>query len=349
MQRRLAENKRTIAIIIALGILLITALGDVFISRLQKQAIKNEADVNRFLEGFLGTEGEELILEGTNQENRIAVVPIKGVIASESSRILQEESIVNRLEAVSVDESVRGLLLDIDSPGGTVYESARIWESIKKLQEEKDIPIYSSMGSVAASGGYYVAAPSDKIFAAEETITGSIGVIADYMNIAELEEKLGIQHEVIKSGEFKDIGSMSREMSEEEREINQSQVDEFFDKFVQVIVEGRQMSEEKVRSLADGRVYTGKQALENNLIDELGYFEDALESMISDLGLEDPEVYQRVHRSSSFTQLIGMKSQAPSNEEIHQKTSFEEAAFKYIEENRTKGNLPHFYYLYGGI
>lgn len=349
MQRRFVENKRTIAIIIALVILLITALGDVFISRLQKRALTNEVDVNRMLEDFLATEGQELVLQGTDKENRIAVVPIKGVIASENTKILQEESTVNQLDRILEDQSVRGLILEIDSPGGTVYESARIWEKIKEIQETREIPIYSSMGSVAASGGYYVAAPSDKIFAAEETITGSIGVIADYINIAELEAKLGIKHEVIKSGDYKDIGSMSREMSEEERQINQDQVDEFFSKFIQVIVDGRSLTEEEVRSLADGRVYTGKQGLENGLIDELGYYEDALQMLIKDLSLEDPEVYQRVTGSSRFSQWIGMKSQKLPEQTTSEVNSFEAEAFKYIKESRSEGNLPKFYYLYGGF
>lgn len=349
MQRRLSENKRSIAIIIALAILLITASGDLFVSRFQKKSLESETEVSQLFEGFFGEKGQEVVLQGTDSENRIAVLPIKGVIATENAGILQEESIVNKLDAIIEDQSVQGLLLDIDSPGGTVYESARIWEKLKEVQEKRAIPIYSSMGTVAASGGYYVAAPSDKIFAAEETITGSIGVISDYVNIAELEEKLGIKHEIIKSGKHKDIGSMSREMSEEEREINQIQVDEFFDKFIEVIAEGRAMTEKEVRSLADGRVYTGKQAIENGLIDELGYYADALELMIEELALEDPEVFQKISGSSRLSQFIGVKSHDSAERATSEMDSFEAEVFNYIEKNRSQGNLPEFYYLYGGI
>lgn len=349
MQKRLAENKKSIAIIIALAILLITTLGDVFINRLQQTASTSEAELNRLFDGFLGDKEQELILQGSDKENRIAVVPITGVIGAESAGILQEESVVNQLDLVLDDQSVRGLLLMIDSPGGTVYESARIWQKIKEIQEEKAIPIYSSMGSVAASGGYYVAAPSDKIFASEETITGSIGVIADYVNIAELEEKLGIEHEVIKSGEFKDIGSMSREMSEEERQINQEQVDEFFNKFVQVIADGREMTEKETLALADGRVYTGKQALENGLIDETGYFEDALNQLVNDLSLTDPEVYQRMSSTSRLSQWIGIKSEDLPTQDESGNEPFQTEVLKYIEKTRSEGNLPKFYYLYGGF
>lgn len=349
MQRRLSENKRSIAIIVALVILLITTLSDALISRIQKNISEQEVETSRLFDSLFAMGGQEVVLQGTDNQNRIAVLPIKGIIETNTMRIMQEQSVIDQLDQIIEDPSVRGLLVEIDSPGGTVYESARIWEKIKELQEIKKIPIYSSMGTVAASGGYYVAAPSDKIFAAAETITGSIGVIADYVNIAELEKKLGIQHEVIKSGEFKDIGSMSREMSEEEREINQRQVDEFFDKFVQIIMEGRGMSEDEVRSLADGRVYTGGEALDNGLVDELGYYEDAMETLITDLGLNDPEVYQILSSQTSWTQWLGLISQELKPSSQLKLNNFEADAFRYIEEHRSEGNLPQFYYLYGGI
>lgn len=227
MQRRITENKRSIALIIALGILLITALGDVFVTRFRNVGLDTELDQSRWFEQFLGASTEEVVLQGTDNENRIIVVPIQGMIMTNPVSTFEEDSVVNKLDAIIEDPTIQGMILDIDSPGGTVYESARIWEKIQEVQAKTDIAIYTSMGTVAASGGYYVAAPSDKIFAAAETITGSIGVIADYVNIAGLEEKLGIKHEVIKSGEYKDIGSPNREMTEEERAINQTQVDEF--------------------------------------------------------------------------------------------------------------------------
>lgn len=351
MQRRMTENKRSIALIIALAILLITALGDVFLTRFRNIGLENELEGSRLLEQLMGASEEEIILQGTDYENRIVVLPIQGVIATDTMSGFQEDSVVTKLDEIMEDSSIQGMILEVDSPGGTVYESARIWEKIKELQAETDIEIYTSMGTVAASGGYYVAAPSDKIFAAEETITGSIGVIADYVNIAELEEKLGIKHEVIKSGKHKDIGSMNREMTEEERAINQAQVDEFFDKFVTVIAQGRGMSEEEVYAIADGQVYTGKQALANGLIDEIGYYEDALATMIIDLELEDPVVFKKTSEMSVWSQLLGPLSgkQASVEDAKTPQRSFESQAFNYIEENRGKGNLPEFYYLYGGI
>lgn len=348
MQRKITENKRSIGLIIALAILLVTALGDVFLTRFENIGLMNELEGSRLLDQFMGSTSEEVVLQGTDYDNRIVVVPIEGVIETNTS---DENSVVAQLDAIIQDPSIQGMILEIDSPGGTVYESARIWEKIQEVQAETDIEIYTSMGTVAASGGYYVAASSDKIFAAEETITGSIGVIADYINIAELEEKIGIKHEVIKSGKHKDIGSTSREMTEEERAINQTQVDEFFDKFVRVIATGRGMSEEEVYSIADGQVYTGKQALENGLIDEIGYYEDALSSMIIDLELDDPVVFKKKSALSVWSQFLsplGKRKTLYEKAEINNH-SFESQAFNYIEKNRTKGNLPEFYYLYGGM
>lgn len=350
MQRRFAENKRSIAVIIALAILLITALGDVFITRFQKIDLENELKGNQLYEQLLGASSEEVILQGTDNENRIVVLPIKGVIDT-TNKAIQEDTIVSKLDSIIDDSTIQGIILEIDSPGGTVYESARIWEKIKEIQEKMNIPVYTSMGTVAASGGYYVGAPSDKIFAAEETITGSIGVISDYVNIADLEEKLGIKHEVIKSGKHKDIGSMSREMTTEERKINQKKVDEFFEKFVDVIAEGRGMTEEEVLNIADGQAYTGKQALENGLIDEIGYYEDTVSTMIKDLELDDPVIFEKRTTLSLWNQLLGPMSRTKksSGDVDSNPLSFEAEVFNYIEANRSKGNLPEFYYLYGGM
>lgn len=350
MQRRLTENKRSIALIIALAILLLTALGDVFVTRFQKIGLENELETSRMFEQFLGTAETEVVLQGTDDQNRIIVLPIQGIIMTDTNSAFQEESVVNQLDSIMEDPTIQGMILEIDSPGGTVYESARIWEKIQEVKEQTNITIYTSMGTVAASGGYYVAAPSDKIFAAEETITGSIGVIADYVNIAGLEEKLGIKHEVIKSGEHKDINSMSREMTEEERKMNQVQIDDFFEKFVDVIVEGRDMSKEKVYEIADGQVYTGKQALENGLVDEIGYYDDALANLIEELGLEDPVVFEKQTASSVWSQFLGPFGQKEQRFSLDEDTlvSFEAEVFNYIEKNQSKGNLPEFHYLYGG-
>ena len=202
------------------------------------------------------------------------------------------------------------------------------------------------MASMAASGGYYIAAPSDKIFAAEETMTGSIGVIADYINYSGLENKLGIKHNVIKSSDYKDIGSASREMTEEEREILQQTIDSSYNRFVKVVSEGRGMPEDRVREVADGRVYDGIQALENGLVDEIGYLGDAIDHMSKELELENPEVFRKTPKTiDRFSSIFGMnvskfmERNTPSNElDI----------LRELKENYGINNTPQILYIYGG-
>src|SRR5699024_9909904 len=153
--------------------------------------------------------------------------------------------------------------------GGGVVESAEIHDKIAEVREKYHKPVYISMGNMAASGGYYISAPADKILAQPATITGSIGVIMESLNFAQLAEDLGIDINTFTSGEYKDIMSATRPMRDDEREILQEIVDDMYDDFVQVIVDGRGMTDSEVRELADGRIYTGKQAAELDLIDGL--------------------------------------------------------------------------------
>ncbi len=151
-------------------------------------------------------------------------------------------------------------------------------------------PVYVSMGSMAASGGYYISAPADKIFASNETLTGSLGVIMQGYNYEKLAEKYGVQFETIKSGPYKDIMSPTREMTAEERKILQTMVNNMYNEFVRVIADGRGMSEKEVRKLADGRVYDGRQAKQLKLVDEIGRLDDVVASMKKDLNVKDAQV-----------------------------------------------------------
>ncbi len=172
------------------------------------------------------------------------------------------------LNQVKDDDSVKAIVLRVNTPGGGTNESAEIHHKIVEIKEETQKPVYVSMGSMAASGGYYISAPADKIFASPETLTGSLGVIMQGMNYSELADKIGIDFVTIKSGPYKDIMSESREMTSEERDILQDMIDNSYNEFVRVIAEGRGMPESKVRELADGRIYDGRQAKEVNLIDD---------------------------------------------------------------------------------
>ncbi|HLR68426.1 signal peptide peptidase SppA [Virgibacillus alimentarius] len=247
--------------------------------------------------------------------NKIAVLNLEGVIQDTGSHSMfnspgyDHKRFLKMVDEAGKDRSVDGIILRINSPGGGVVESAEIHEKVTKIQEETEKPVYVSMGNTAASGGYYVAAPADKIVANPATLTGSIGVIMESINFAELADEYGIDFNTIKSGEYKDIMSSSRKMKDEEKEILQTMIDELYDEFVQVIVDGRGMPESKVRKLGDGRVYTGKQAKENNLVDELGTLEDTVALMEEDHDLKGASVIE-YETSYNFKQLIGASAQS---------------------------------------
>jgi protease-4 len=183
------------------------------------------------------------------------------------------------------NKSVKAVILRIDSPGGAVGPSQEIYSEILKLQKKK--PVVVSMGSVTASGGYYIAAPAERLFANPGTITGSIGVIMSFPNYEGLMEKVGVSSVVVKSGQFKDIGSGSRPFSDAERKLMQSLIDDVHAQFVEAVILGREMPAEVARELADGRIFSGRQALEVGLIDELGGFQDAVAYTAKLAGLDD--------------------------------------------------------------
>ena len=225
------------------------------------------------------TFGEEYV-SGEGSE-KVAVLPVEGVIGSEgtggalATPAATPEALRHQLRQAAEDRSVRAVVLEVNSPGGGVTASAQMRDEILDFKETSEKPVVVSMGDTAASGGYYISAPADSIVANESTLTGSLGVIFSLLNYEEAEEKLGLEEVVIKSGEFKDIGSASREITPEERETFQSLIDESYAEFVGVIAEGRDLPEERVRELADGRIYSGLQAEELGLVDELGDLETA--------------------------------------------------------------------------
>lgn len=205
---------------------------------------------------------------------KVGVVEIRGVIANPKSIILQ-------LKKFRKNEDVKAIVLRINSPGGGVGPSQEIYSEVKKTTLQKKV--VASMGAIAASGGYYVAAASDHIMANPGTLTGSIGVIMEFANVEELFRKIGVSAHVIKSGDYKDIGSPLRKMTSEERRLLKGFVDNVHQQFVAAVAEGRKMSEESIRAIADGRILSGQQAQELGLIDSLGNLEDAI-AMAAKLG-----------------------------------------------------------------
>lgn len=199
--------------------------------------------------------------------DKVALVRVEGVL-------LDSKDIIEELKKYSDDASIKAIVLRVDSPGGGVAPSQEIYEEIVKIKAKKKIVV--SMGSVAASGGYYISCPAHKIVANAGTLTGSIGVIMEIPNIEGLMQKIGVRAEVVKSGKHKDIASMFKTMTPEEKEILQSVLDDVHDQFIQAVAEARGMTFESIKQLADGRVFTGRMAKEAGLVDVLGNLEDAI-------------------------------------------------------------------------
>jgi protease-4 len=232
--------------------------------------------------------------------DRVAIVDVHGVIENSSD-------VVRQLRKYGKDSSIPAVVLHIDSPGGGAASSQEIYEEVNKLREEGK-KIVASMGSVAASGGYYVACAADTIVANPATLTGSIGVIFQFPTAEELFKKIGLKFEVVKRGEVKDIGSMDRSMTERERESLQSVVDDTYEQFVGVIVDSREMERDEVVGIADGSIFTGKQAKDLGLVDELGNLHDAIKIAGEMVGMEEyPKTVKERKKKISWYDVLTQK------------------------------------------
>ncbi len=246
----------------------------------------------------------------------IAVVRVQGTIQEQTTTGMFEVPVgyqhittMEYIDDLMNDDNNQGILLYVDSPGGTVYESEELYLKLKEYKERTDRPVWDYMAHYAASGGYMISMASDKIYANPNTTTGSIGVIMSGYDMSGLYEKLGIRYISITSGENKD----SSKMTEEQIAIYQGQVDEYYNKFVSIVSEGRGMTEEEIKALADGRVYTANQALNNGLIDEISLYEDMTMAMCSELGVY--EFYEPETELDFFTSLFArIESVIPKSE-----------------------------------
>lgn len=200
--------------------------------------------------------------------DKVALVKLEGLL-------INAEPVVEELNDYAEDSSVKAIVLRIDSPGGGVVVSQEIYNAVKNARKEGK-KVVASMGTVAASGGYYVAAAADRIVANPGTLTGSIGVKMEFANIEKLLEKIGVRGMVVKAGEYKDVGSPFREMSAQEKKILQDVIDDVHSQFIKAVAEGRNMQEAEVRAIADGRIFTGRQALDLKLVDQLGDLADSI-------------------------------------------------------------------------
>lgn len=229
---------------------------------------------------------------------QLAALELTGTISDSTEFVEQLEDYGNR-------PGVRAVVVRIDSPGGGVAATQEIYEAILKFREDSGKKVVVSMASVAASGGYYIACASDRIFANRGTITGSIGVIAQWYNYGELLRWARMQDIVIKSGSLKDAGSGSRPLTEEEEAYFQALIDNMYGQFVADVARGRGLPEEEVRALADGRVYTGQEARDNRLIDEIGTYQDAIDAAARMAGISGPpKILKPVRKKFSVLDVV---------------------------------------------
>lgn len=233
-------------------------------------------------------EGEDVVMKDS-----IAVLRLEGII-------VDTRALDNKLKKMDENDKIKGIILEINSPGGVVAPTQMIYRRIMKMKK----PVYAVMETVAASGGYYIAVAADKVYALDSTTTGSIGVIMQYSNVKELFDKIGVKSVVFKSGKMKDVPSTTRELTDSEREYLQGSIDEFFDQFLRDVLKRRNISEDELRTLADGRVFSGRKAAELKLVDRIGTREEAVIDMKDEIGIQDLDVKEFYDREESFIRQI---------------------------------------------
>ncbi|MCY4553783.1 MAG: signal peptide peptidase SppA [Candidatus Poribacteria bacterium] len=237
---------------------------------------------------------------------KVAVIDVTGIIS-------KSDATIKLIHAYRDDPSVKAIVMRIDSPGGSVAPVQEIYTELEKIEK----PIVASMGGSAASGGYYIACAADTILANPGTLTGSIGVIMQFTRMKGLYDKVGLEHQVIKSGQFKDTGSPFRTLTEAEQAVLQATVDDVYNQFVDTIAEARGdlLTRTEVVELADGRIFSGRQALNSKLIDQLGNLPDAIKIAGELGGIEGkPKVLRKEKKTSLFEQLVGIKQMPPFDE-----------------------------------
>ncbi|MBV9573152.1 MAG: signal peptide peptidase SppA [Acidobacteriales bacterium] len=244
--------------------------------------------------------------------DKIGVVELEGVI-------LEPKTVVDELKKFGDDDSIKAIILHVNSPGGGVAASEEIYREVKRLRDEKHKRIVASIATVGVSGAYYVSSATNKIYADNGSIVGSIGVIAEWVNYGDLLRWAKLKQELLKVGEFKDTGDPTREMTPAERQYMQSLIDNMYTQFVQAVADGRHAKTDDIKAIADGRVWTGQEALSMHLIDQVGDFEAAVEDTAKSVNIHGKPVlvHPEKDRKSVLDLLFGDVSQIlPSQEKL---------------------------------
>ena len=273
------------------------------------------------------------------EEKHIGVINIVGEIGASgsvsSAYQYNHDMYMDYIEKMEKSRKNQGILLYVNSPGGAVYQSDELYLRLMEYKEKTKRPIWAYFADQACSGGYYIAMAADKIYANRNTWTGSIGVIISLINCKDLYDKVGIKEIDITSGKNKAMGSMGLDLTDEQYGILQSLVDEAYDQFVEIVAQGRNMDNNKVRALADGRIYSAKQAMENGLLDEIADFEEAKAAFISQQGLDEDTVFFTPKNDIDFFTSLFMKAK-----DILPKSEIDLATD--IMENRGSGVLKYY-------
>ena len=277
------------------------------------------------------------------QKNKIAVVYASGAIDSgnNNEENIDSEKLSATLRSIAKDENIKAVVLRVNSPGGSAFGSEQIWYALNKVKANK--PLIVSMGGYAASGGYYISCIADTIVAQPNTITGSIGIFGLIPNAQGLVNKLGLSFDGVKTNAMSDFGELIRPMSEQERSLMQEKVNRGYELFVKRCADGRSMSIDAIKSIAEGRVWTGEQALENGLVDTLGNLNDALAIAIEKSGVEEYEVVSYPEKKDLLTQIL--EEFSSSQMQIHSLTNYSKYINYFdglINGNAVQARMPYF-------
>ena len=279
------KNKRVISLVIVMVLVVFSLIN----GTLTKSVIQKQNTEDSYVQMFLRSQSvHKLTLVDGNNDETIQKISIEGEIGAEMTNTYSRASVINQIKEAKSNSNVKAILLSVNTPGGGVYETAELYNELKNSGKD----VYVSMKKQATSGGYYVSMAAKKIFANTETTTGSLGVIMSFVSAQKYLNDHGIKQETIRSGEQKAIGGLLEDLPESTRKIYQEQNKEAYDRFVKAIAQGRNMSEDEVRKLADGRTYTGTQAVENKLVDKIGTEEDLINFIKEDKKLSNPKVIE---------------------------------------------------------
>lgn len=335
------KKKQLIGIIVTGAVIIAVGITGVLANVVSSHFMAESADKTNEMFNDLFSDTSSFV-EELPEEDYIGIINIVGEIGPTSSDSLTSSNTYNHdmymdyIDQMEDSDSNKGILLYVDSPGGTVYESDELYLKLMEYKEETNRPVWAYFASQACSGGYYISMAADKIYANRNCWTGSIGVIVSLVNCKDLYDKLGIKEIDITSGKNKAMGSMGLDLTDEQYKILQSLVDEAYDQFVGIVSEGRDMDDAGVRALADGRIYSAKQALDADLVDNIGSLEDEKAAFIDEFDLdEDINFYAPESDISSFwSSLFG------SLENLIPKSNTELATD--IVENKGNGVLKYY-------